>query len=105
MKTQHVSRQQRRAMRLQSLVGDREAHRAAIRAGLDYRTSGESGALVVHTHSLSWHRAKCPNITTPPSGREWDRSGHARVVEGPRVSFTMPVIQDQSGKQVGATNS
>lgn len=47
---------------------------------LDYRVSGESGALRVHTHSLSWHRAKCPNASLPPLGRGWDRSGPARLV-------------------------
>ena len=47
-------------------------------AGLDYRVSGESGALVVHTHSLSWHRAKSPNITIPPPDRGWDRSAPVR---------------------------
>ncbi len=89
-----VTRHQRRALRLQRLVGAKEAHRAALRAGLDYRVSGETGALVVHTHSLSYHRAKTPNITIPPVGRAWDRSGRARVVKGPGVS-----LQDQSEKQ------
>ena len=46
---------------------------------LDYRVSGESGALTVHTHSLSWHRAKSPNITIPPPGRGWDGSGPVRM--------------------------
>ena len=98
-----VTRHQRRALRLQRLVGAKEAHRAALRAGLDYRVSGESGALVVHTHSLSWHRATTPNITVPPLGRGWDKSGRARVVAGPRISVTMTVIQDPNGNQVAAT--
>ena len=58
-----VTRQERRALRLRGVVADREAHRAALTAGLDYRVSGESGALVVHSHSITWHRAKTPNIT------------------------------------------
>ena len=47
---------------------------------LDYRVSGESGALIVHTHSMSWHRAKSLNITIPPPGRGWDASGPVRMV-------------------------
>ncbi len=47
---------------------------------LDYRVSGESGALTVHTHSMSWHRAKSPNITIPPPGRGWDGSGAVQMV-------------------------
>lgn len=102
MDEQITTRRHRRALRLQRLVGAKEAHRAALRAGLDYRVSGETGALVVHTHSLSYHRAKTPNITIPPIGRGWDKSGRARVVEGPKVSITMFVIQDQDGNQIAA---
>ncbi len=77
-----ITRHQRRARRRHLLAAAREAPRAALQAGLDYRVSGETGALVVHTHSLSWHRAKSPNLTVPPPGRGWDRSGPARVVGG-----------------------
>ena len=79
MKAKVSSRHQRRAWRLHRLTAAKEAHRAALLAGMGYRVSGESGALTVHTHSLSWHRAKCPNITVPPSGRGWDRSSPVRV--------------------------
>ncbi len=75
-----ITRHQRRAWRRQRLAAAREARRAALQAGLDFRVSGESGALIVHTHSLSWHRAKNPNITTPPPGRGWDGSGPVRMV-------------------------
>ncbi len=94
MITKDASRQQRRAVRLQRLVGNREAHRAAIRAGLDFRVSGESGALVVHSHSLSYHRARTPNITIPPAGRGWDKSGRARVVDGTQSGITSSDIPD-----------
>ena len=82
MKVHPTSRHQRRARRLQKLTAAREAHRAALLAGLDYRVSGENGTLVAHTHSLSWHRTKSPNITVPPSGRPWDRSGPVKVKLG-----------------------
>ena len=91
------TRQRRRALRLQRLVGANEAHRAALRAGLDYRVSGDSGALVVHTHSLSYHRAKMPNITIPPVNRGWDKSGRARVVEGPKSVLTSPSSKTTKG--------
>ena len=96
MITQDVSRKQRRAMRLQRQVSNRDAYWAAIRAGLDFRVSGESGALVVHSHSLSYHRAKSPNITIPPAGRGWDKSGRARVVDGTQAGITTPDIPDKS---------
>jgi hypothetical protein len=74
-----TNRRQRREQRMKRLVRDAEAHRAAIREGLDYRISGEHGAMTVHTHSLGWHRAKTPNSAVPPQGRGWDRSGPVRV--------------------------
>ncbi len=83
MEDKPTSRHQRRARRLQRLTGGREARLVAQMAGLDYRVSGESGALVVHTNSLSWHRAKSPNITVPPPGRGWDKSGCVRVLGKP----------------------
>ena len=85
-----VTRQERRALRLQRVVSDWEAHRAALQAGLDYRVSGESGALVVRGRSITWHRAKSPNITIPPAGRGWDKSGRARVVQGNPARATIP---------------
>ncbi len=103
MNAQDLSRQQRRAMRLQELVSDRDAYQAAMRAGLDFRVSGESGALVVHSHSLSYHRAKSPNITIPPAGRGWDKSGRARVVDGTQSGITTPDIPDKE-KGSGTSN-
>ena len=104
MITQDVSRQQRRAMRLQRfVVSDREAYRAAMRTGLDYRVSGETGALVVHSHSLSYHRAKTPNITIPPAGRGWDKSGRARVVQEAQEGAATPDNQGQN-RSTGSSN-
>lgn len=80
MEVKPMTRYQRRAQRLRRLTAAREVRPVARMAGLDYRVSGESGGLVAHTHSLSWHRAKSPNITAPPPGQVWDRSGPARVV-------------------------
>ena len=90
-----VTRWERRALRRQRFAEDREARRVARLAGLDYRVSGESGALRVHTHSLSWHRSKSPNITVPPPGRGWDGSGPVRVVGKPEGGMAQPVNHHQ----------
>ena len=67
-------------------------------ASLDYRVSGESGALVMHTHCLTWHRSKSPNITVPPPGRGWDGSSPVRVVGKPERGIVQPVNHHQRGK-------
>ena len=76
-----MTRRERRAMRLLRLVTGKEARQAARMAGLDFKVSGETGALRVHTHSLSWHLAKRPNGTTPPAGQKPEQSGPAWVVK------------------------
>ena len=119
-----VTRRERRAERQRRYATTREVrlaagleHRVSGREGktraigyeaplpewlqpLDYRGSGESGALVVHTHSLSWHRAKSPNITVPPAGKEWGRSALARVVRVDKASATEQDIDHRRGKQI-----
>ena len=59
---------------------------------LDYRVSGEIGALRVPSKSLTWHLAKPPNGATPPLGRGSDRSGAAYVVGVHEVRFPKPII-------------
>ncbi len=71
-------------------------------AGLDYRVSVESGSLTVHTHSLSWHRARSPNITVPPAGQGWDRSGPVRVVAAGQGVHFKPASHGQRGEQMAA---
>ncbi len=105
MEAIRLTRQERRASRLKRLVTSRDAHRAALEAGLDYRVSGESGAIVIHTHTLTWHRAKSPNITVPPPGRGWDRSGRARKVEAPQGSVAEPPAQHLDGRHIAGTNT
>jgi hypothetical protein len=92
-----MTRRDRRACRLQNLVSDRQARLAAQLAHLDYRGSSESGALRVYTHSVSWHRAKSPNASTPPPGRGWDRSGPARVVRVDAPNSTGPAPSTGGG--------
>ena len=103
MEAKVLTRHQRRARRLQRLTARREARLVARMAGLDHRVSGESGALVVHTYSLSWHRAKSPNTTAPPPGQEWDRSGPARAVGVHKGDSPSPAIHQQRANQVAET--
>ncbi len=100
MEVKPTTRHQRRARRQEELSAAREAHVVARMAGLDYRVSGESGALRVHTHCLTWHRSKSLNITLPPPERGWDRSGPARQVGKPEGRIAQPVNHHQRGKQV-----
>ncbi len=103
MEVKPTTRRQRRAWRLHKLAAAREARLVARRAGLDYRVSGESGALVVHTHSLSWHRARSPNVTAPPPGRGWDGSGPAHMVGADEVNVPKQGTNPQRGKRVPET--
>ena len=103
MKERTTTRRQRRAWRLQRLTAGREARLVAQMAGLGYRVSGESGALVVQTHSLSWHRAKSANITVPPPGREWHRSSPVRVVRVDEATAPKQGIHNQRENQVAET--
>ncbi len=103
MEGKPITRYQRRAQRLQRFAAAREARLVARMAGLDYRSSGESGALVVHTHSLSWHRAKSPNITAPPPGKEWGRSGPIKIVQVHEVDPSNPGSHEQKGNQLAET--
>ncbi len=80
---------------------DYEAPRPGWLRPLDYRVSGETGALVVHTHSLSWHRPKSSNITAPPPGREWDGSSRVRKVGKLEGKMAQPVNRRQRTKQLG----
>ena len=75
-----MTRRERRAIRQLRYVKSSEARLAARLAHLDYKVSGETGALKVHTHSLSWHLAKRPNWATPQGGRGWDRSGPTIII-------------------------
>jgi hypothetical protein len=89
------TRREKRALRLQKLVSNRQARQAARLAHLDYRVSGDGGALKAHTHSLAWHRAKNQNGPAPPPGRGWDRSGPTYVVGVHELGFPKLVIHHQ----------
>ena len=91
---ERITRRERRALRQQKFVADKEARLAARLAHLDYKVANESGALRVSTHSLTWHLAKRANWAKPRGGPGWDRSGPTYVVEG-LGTLTKPITHQQ----------
>ena len=88
-----MTRQERRAIRQRRFVTAREARLAARLARLDYKVSGETGAMRVPTRARTWYLGNRFNAHPPPPGRGWDRSGPAYVVEsGELGSFAKPII-------------
>ena len=69
------SRQTRRAERLARYVVRQEAPSAARQARVDYRTPGETGALVVPAPMNVWHLGNRLNGHQPKPGQAWDRAG------------------------------
>ena len=76
-----MTRQERRNRRLHRFVTAREARLAARLARLDYKTSGETGALRPTASAKVWHPGNRPNGHAPPPGRDWSRSGPTYVVD------------------------
>ena len=76
-----MSRHERRAERQRRFVTAREARLAARLARLDYKTSGETGALRVPSKATTWYRGNRKNAHAPPPGQAWDRSGPTYFVE------------------------
>lgn len=79
-----TTRRERRAERHRRLVTTREARLAARLARLDYKVSGETGAMRVPTKTRTWYRGNRKTAHAPPPGQGWDRSGRARLVEAGR---------------------
>ena len=90
-----LTRHERRARRQTRFVTAREAQLAARLARLDYKTSGESGALKPPTKGKTWHKGGRLNGHRPPPGQDWDRSGPAYVVEASGKRFARPIIHHQ----------
>ena len=96
METTSLTRHQRRVWRLKRLAVAKEARLVARMARLDFKVSGETGALRVTSHAVTQHLAKRPNSSTPPPGRGWDRSGRVKVVVPPQRVLS-PEINDRGG--------
>lgn len=76
-----ISRHERRALRRRRLLTVKQAKLAARLAKLDYKTSGESGALELRTKAVIRASATRKNAYAPPPGQDWSRSGPAYVTE------------------------
>ena len=76
-----ITRQERRARRLRKLVTVKQAKFAARLAKLDYKTSGESGALKLRGKVVIRESDSRKNGYAPPPGRQWSRSGPTYVTE------------------------
>ena len=90
------TRQERRTMRRRRFVTVREAREAAWLAHLDYKVSGETGALKVPAKGRTWHKGNRANGHKPPPGRPWSRSGPAYLVEAEDTGKLLtPVLHSQ----------
>lgn len=87
-----MTRRERRAIRLRGLVTAKEARLAARLARLDYKVSGESGALKVPSRMRTWHLGGRANGHAPPPGESWDRSGPTYLIEIGGTRLEKPVI-------------
>lgn len=91
-----MTRRERRTRRLQRFVSAGQARLAARLARLDYRTSGETGALRPSISAKVWHPGNRPNGHAPPPGRNWSRSGPTYVVEaGDTGRLPKPIIHNR----------
>ena len=80
-----MTRRERRAERQLGFVTARQARLAARLARLDYKVSGETGAMRVPTKARTWHQGNRKNAHAPPPGQGWDRSSPVYMAgaEGP----------------------
>ncbi len=95
-----ITRTERRARRRLWSVTTRQAREAARLARLDYKVSGETGAMRVPTKGRTWHKGNRRNGHAPPPGQGWDRSGPTYVVEADGLGrLPQPVIHHRWRRQ------
>ena len=95
-----MTRHKRRAIRQRWLVTTREARLAARLARLDYKVSGETGAMKVPSKARTWYQGNRRNAHMPPPGQTWDRSGPTYVTGIHEVKFTKPIIHHHWRRQM-----
>ena len=96
-----TTRHDRRAVRQRWSVTAREARLAARLAHLDYKTSGETGAMRVPSKARTWYQGNRRNAHRPPPGRSWDRTGSAYVVATDELGgLPEPIIHHRWRKQM-----
>jgi hypothetical protein len=59
---------------------------------LDYKTSGETGAMRVPSKARTWYQGNRRNAHTPPPGQRWDRSGLTYLIEAGGTRLERPII-------------
>ena len=59
---------------------------------LDYKVSGETGAMRVPSKARTWHIGGRLNAHRPPAGQRWDRSGSTYVTGCDGAQFLRPII-------------
>ena len=79
---------------------DRDAPLPGWLRPLDYKVSGESGALRVRSKVRTWHLGGRANGHAPPPGQAWDRSGPTYVTGIYHLRFANPVPHHRWRRQV-----
>ena len=88
-----MTRHERRARRRRDFLTAKEARLASRLARLDYKTSGETGALKLHGKVIMGQRSGRKNAYAPPPGRSWSTSGPTYVIETDRLgTLPKPII-------------
>jgi hypothetical protein len=88
-----MTRRERRTIRRLGFITAKEARLAARLARLDYKVSGETGAMRVPTKARTWHLGNRLNGHAPPPGQGWSRSGPAYMVGSDELGrFAKPII-------------
>ena len=114
-----LPRRERRAERQRRFVVAREARLAALRdhrvsggrdalrardgdarlpgwlRPLDYRVSGETGAMRVPSKARTWHMGNRKNAHAPPPGQGWSRSGATYVTGYAGAQLPRPIIHHE----------
>lgn len=88
-----ITRRERRDRRRRKLVTVKQARLAARLAKLDYKTSGENGALRIRGKVVLRESNSRKNGYAPPPGGQWSRSGPTYVTETEELGpLPKPVI-------------
>jgi len=89
-----MTRHERRVRRRRNFLTAKEARLASRLARLDYKTSGETGALKLRSKIIMGKGNSRKNAYAPPPGRTWSRSGPTYITETKELGpLAKPVIQ------------
>ena len=82
-------------MRQRNFVTAKQAALAARLARLDYKVSGETGALRLPGKGRTWYLGNRKSAHAPALGQSWERSGPTYIVALDEVRLAKPVIHHQ----------